>query len=210
MTSKQLKGELVSENFKGLIVKLSESDAEIDAKFAFDSTLKMLEKIKTDYATRARIEILIDRTWRLCGDDNVARFRLFSCSMEYQDYLTTKHWTALKKVIKEQYSNACSLCTSSENLHVHHRSYERIGREFWGDVILLCAKCHELFHKNCKAGLQFTQKLSDEIPAVTKKKERFTKEREHDIQPTTRQARNAQAAANQKRGLHSGMDDNHR
>ncbi len=188
MTSKQLEGELVSENFKGLIVKLSESDAEIDAKFAFDSTWKMLEKIKTDHATRHRIEVLLQRAWRLCGDDNVTRFRLFSCSMAYKDYLTTKHWTELKKVIKEQYSHACSLCVSREDLHVHHRSYGRIGREFWGDVILLCAKCHELFHKNCVAEQQFIQKLSDEIPAVTKKKKRFTTEKENDIQPTTRQA----------------------
>ena len=191
MTSKQLEGELVSENFKGVIVKLSESDSEIDAKFAFDSTWKMLEKMKTDDATRHRIEELLKRASRLCGDDNVTRFRLFSCSMAYKDYLTTKHWTELKKVIKEQYSHACSLCVSRENLHVHHRSYTRIGREFWGDVILLCAKCHELFHKNCVAEEQFIQKLSDEIPAVTKKKKRFTTENENDIQPATRQARNA-------------------
>jgi hypothetical protein len=31
-------------------------------------------------------------------------------------------------------------------MHVHHRTYERIGHEKLSDLCLLCGPCHRLFH----------------------------------------------------------------
>jgi len=44
----------------------------------------------------------------------------------------------------------CRTCTSTENLEVHHRHYNKpLGTEsVEDDLIVLCAKCHSAIHKN--------------------------------------------------------------
>jgi 5-methylcytosine-specific restriction endonuclease McrA len=65
---------------------------------------------------------------------------------EYAAYLKTKHWRdyARKKIFQARYR--CQLCNSEGELHVHHRTYERVGRERYRDTIVLCKRCHEHFH----------------------------------------------------------------
>jgi len=33
------------------------------------------------------------------------------------------------------------------NMHVHHIDYDRIGNENFGDLIVICAVCHNTLHK---------------------------------------------------------------
>lgn len=68
-------------------------------------------------------------------------------SLKYTDYLKTDHWNAVRKTAIKRARNKCSLCNAeTTTLHVHHRTYERIGRERRADVIALCPKCHEKHH----------------------------------------------------------------
>lgn len=66
--------------------------------------------------------------------------------LPYQAYLETDHWKALREKTLDRDGRACRLCGSTEDLNVHHRTYERIGCELPMDVITLCRGCHAKFH----------------------------------------------------------------
>jgi len=64
----------------------------------------------------------------------------------YQEDLASDHWQTVRKAAIKKAGVRCMLCnTDSEQLHVHHRTYERLGDEQPEDVIVLCATHHEQF-----------------------------------------------------------------
>lgn len=67
--------------------------------------------------------------------------------MRYPDYLNTPEWKARRVATLAHAKHRCQVCNSaSETLDVHHRTYERRGNEYWGDLIVLCRTCHSTFH----------------------------------------------------------------
>lgn len=66
--------------------------------------------------------------------------------MSYQDYLQSEHWKKLSAETKRLAGNRCQVCNGKKRLEAHHRTYERIGFELPGDLIVLCYKCHGIFH----------------------------------------------------------------
>jgi len=69
---------------------------------------------------------------------------------DYGEYLLSEHWSAVKRSVRTAFNNRCQICNSKKDLHVHHRTYRRIGRELWADLMLLCKDCHHLFHGRMK------------------------------------------------------------
>ena len=70
--------------------------------------------------------------------------------LSYQEYLSTPHWKRVRKEALKRAGYKCQLCNSESPLHVHHRTYERLGYEEPGDIIALCAKHHKQFHAETK------------------------------------------------------------
>lgn len=68
----------------------------------------------------------------------------------YRDYLTTDWWAEQREKALGRANFSCQLCNDTRRLQVHHRTYRRLGMEEPGDLIVLCADCHETFHKNRK------------------------------------------------------------
>ena len=66
---------------------------------------------------------------------------------DYSDYLRSEHWKKTRIGALERAKHRCQVCTSENNLHVHHRTYGNIGNEQPEDLIVLCRGCHYLFHK---------------------------------------------------------------
>lgn len=64
----------------------------------------------------------------------------------YQEYLQSDHWKRLTEETKRLAGYRCQVCNADGELHTHHRTYERKGDEFQGDLVALCPKCHTLFH----------------------------------------------------------------
>lgn len=51
----------------------------------------------------------------------------------------------------ERAEKRCQVCNTDERtLHVHHRTYERVGAELPTDLIVLCDACHGVFHREGK------------------------------------------------------------
>lgn len=67
-------------------------------------------------------------------------------SMPYREYLLTEHWQETRERALWRADRQCRLCSSTEDLNVHHRTYERLGCEHNNDLTVLCRDCHAKFH----------------------------------------------------------------
>ncbi len=70
--------------------------------------------------------------------------------MSYSEYLQSPGWKARRQKALKFANFRCQVCNSTEDLNVHHRTYERLGHEHMGDLITLCKNCHEIFHNNAE------------------------------------------------------------
>jgi len=67
--------------------------------------------------------------------------------MDYQAYITSSRWRNSPARIAELHAAGyrCRVCyrpDSEVELQVHHRTYERLGRELPGDLLCVCIECH--------------------------------------------------------------------
>lgn len=69
-------------------------------------------------------------------------------NMQYYDFLKTPYWKAIAQQKRYYAKYKCELCASSENIAVHHKTYDNHGNEIenLSDLIVLCSECHEKFH----------------------------------------------------------------
>lgn len=65
--------------------------------------------------------------------------------VEYEAYLASPQWKKLRADRLRQAKFRCERCgniKSADQLHVHHLTYERLGRELMSDLQVLCLGCH--------------------------------------------------------------------
>jgi hypothetical protein len=87
------------------------------------------------------------------GPAPVATERLAALrTMSYRRYLRTPEWRQTKAAALERAGHCCALdATHTEQLDVHHRTYERRGAELASDLTVLCRACHRLHHRSARA-----------------------------------------------------------
>jgi hypothetical protein len=66
---------------------------------------------------------------------------------DYGGYLQSAAWQQRRREAIQLAGGRCQVCNSSGALEVHHRTYERVGREVPGDLTVLCRECHARFHE---------------------------------------------------------------
>lgn len=69
-------------------------------------------------------------------------------TMPYGEYLQTPEWQQKRETSLRLAEYRCQVCNDVKDLNVHHRTYERRGKEAMSDLIALCGSCHEIFHQN--------------------------------------------------------------
>lgn len=65
--------------------------------------------------------------------------------LNYHQYLRSDRWKA-KRAAKLETNPACEKCGATDNLQVHHLTYEHVGFELPEDLQTLCATCHAGAH----------------------------------------------------------------
>ena len=87
------------------------------------------------------------------GNVILASFELFreeeTPKFSYSVYLESPEWKSKSRAAKVKAGWHCMVCNKAGDngsLHTHHRTYENIGDEKPGDLIVLCADCHAKFH----------------------------------------------------------------
>ncbi len=68
-------------------------------------------------------------------------------SIDYRAYIKSPAWHKRARSAKKQAKGRCQVCYSDSELHAHHRTYERLGKELASDLVALCARCHGIFHR---------------------------------------------------------------
>lgn len=63
-------------------------------------------------------------------------------ALPYDAYLRTEHWRKLRLVVLDRWGGYCEGCGVRPAVQVHHKTYERLGREELADLTPLCATCH--------------------------------------------------------------------
>jgi len=85
--------------------------------------------------------------------------------LNYQSYLQSQHWQNFRKLFysktfRKRFHKSCVCCLLPDGpFDLHHRTYQRIGRELLHDVIPVCRKCHDAIHKYIwqkKQGKEYT------------------------------------------------------
>lgn len=61
----------------------------------------------------------------------------------YNKYISSQEWRDKANLAKERDGYQCRTCTSTQDLEVHHRTYERFRHEDLDDLITLCKACHD-------------------------------------------------------------------
>lgn len=73
----------------------------------------------------------------------------------YDDYIKSDEWRAVRKRYrKSKLPWKCAVCDVAVNLHLHHRTYKRLGREQLTDLVPLCKFHHEETHRVARDGVQ--------------------------------------------------------
>ena len=68
-------------------------------------------------------------------------------TLKYAKYIQSHAWRRRRlRYLRTLKRRKCEACDTPAPLQVHHRTYERMGRELDADLNALCERCHELVH----------------------------------------------------------------
>lgn len=102
----------------------------------------------------------------------------------YRAHIQSPEWRAFRAEVIKARGGKCEICPSWSRLQVHHLTYERLGAELPGDVLVVCQECHEALHGRFDAA---TTRVRKERAALVEK-----------YRASVREARQQQAEADRK------------
>ena len=115
-----------------------------------------------------------------------------------EEYLQSGHWKAVREGALRRAAYRCQVCNSDKSLDVHHRTYERVGRELPEDLTVLCRKCHNVFHNSGRRTHQAPKQTKPKGPARAPEFKALTRENDR-LRAIQERNRAAQAAAREAR-----------
>jgi hypothetical protein len=65
----------------------------------------------------------------------------------YKDYIKSLEWRNKRFSYYSRHKKECVLCKSDKRIGLHHIDYTRLGSERDEDLIVLCWRCHERYHR---------------------------------------------------------------
>ena len=64
----------------------------------------------------------------------------------YLGYLASEVWQERRALVMARSGGTCEACGVEPAEHVHHKTYENVGREPLFDLVAVCASCHADLH----------------------------------------------------------------
>lgn len=87
----------------------------------------------------------------------------------YQSYLASEHWKSFRAFFLSRKENqVCKIC-GAKTVEVHHRTYHRLGKEQFGDVISLCRFHHQNLHDAFNLSAKGLKRFSKEFLQFSRK-----------------------------------------
>lgn len=100
---------------------------------------------------------------------SVFKARLAELNMTYGEYLKSDIWKRTRARYYAKHPRQCKICGSRGDIHLHHKTYKRLGAEWLMDLVPLCATHHEEFHEREGEKGHLWQKTKKFIREKTKK-----------------------------------------
>lgn len=108
---------------------------------------------------------------------------------EYKTYIQSGEWRITRLEAIERAGGKCQLCSKSGRLHVHHNTYERLGKELPTDLVALCERCHDLYH----AAIDKRTAKHPQVVPISQGKKKRKKKRGQKHPPAQAKGLNSQA-----------------
>lgn len=67
--------------------------------------------------------------------------------LSYQRYINSSKWETRRNQYFLTRPRKCVTCGTRKDIHLHHKTYARMGNEFDSDLAALCEFCHDTLHK---------------------------------------------------------------
>lgn len=68
----------------------------------------------------------------------------------YSDYIKSDEWKQFRLEYFKTHKKECRACGSKLRVHLHHKTYVRLGHERLADVVPLCEYHHMALHKKVR------------------------------------------------------------
>ena len=65
----------------------------------------------------------------------------------YEAYINSDAWSRRRELYFTKHPKRCVACGETEKIHLHHKTYARMGRELDKDLSALCEFCHSTLHR---------------------------------------------------------------
>lgn len=92
-------------------------------------------------------------------------------SVKYMDYIQSEAWHKKRKRKLKEANFHCEQCGADGALQVHHKTYDRLGREWMKDLEVLCPSCHEKADKR-RQWMTNAKKVIGRLTGIYSKKKR--------------------------------------
>lgn len=79
----------------------------------------------------------------------------------YNLYLNSSEWRRRRNLVLRRANGICEGCLLPPAAHVHHKTYEHVGRELLFELVALCEDCHDLAHAENPTGMPFAVLFAD-------------------------------------------------
>jgi len=66
--------------------------------------------------------------------------------VRYESYINGPDWKVRRARHLLSYGKQCEACHRTQDIEVHHRTYDRMGSELDSDLAVLCDACHQSVH----------------------------------------------------------------
>ena len=152
-----------SYNFKKVKSLSASERGHLYSYFGKRKKLKKIKKQLTEYCASPNT-VKLDLSWFGIGTKTATntkrkartkRVRITKRKVSgYIDYLNSDRWLDTRNTYRESGFNArsCWACGSLKRINLHHRTYVRIGKEKFKDILPLCNVCHQKVRKIEKNG----------------------------------------------------------
>lgn len=81
--------------------------------------------------------------------------------INHKDYIDSPEWARKKEEYYSKHPRKCQICNTEKRIHLHHKTYERLGKEEDNDLVPLCAAHHERLHEEHNAYGGYLENYTD-------------------------------------------------
>lgn len=73
-------------------------------------------------------------------------------NFDHDRFIRSKRWIDRRDRYFSEHPKKCARCDTQKRIHLHHKTYERVGAELNEDLTPLCELCHSIVHKAFRCG----------------------------------------------------------